>query len=149
MAGVFSGAVVAGVAEAGVAVAGVAEAGGLAPGVVAVGASVWLSVGASAGVGTAMSGVPRRRARSPDARDAPAASASRVVVRRAEPAAADVLLAGPAALAVLAVLSVLGVLAVLAALAVLAGGAALAAVAVFAVVALPRLVGGAIRRPVR
>ena len=40
------------------------------------------------GSGTAMSGVPRRRARSPVARAAPAASASRVVVRRAEPVAA-------------------------------------------------------------
>jgi hypothetical protein len=83
-----------------------------------------------------MSGVPRRRARSPDARAAPAANASRVVVRRAEPAAADVLFAGPAAFADLVVL------------AVLAGGAALAALAVFAVVALARLLGGAIRRPV-
>jgi len=43
--------------------------------------------------GTAMSGVPRRRARSPDARAAPAASASRVVVRRADEEAAAVLLA--------------------------------------------------------
>jgi hypothetical protein len=108
---------------------------------VAVVTSVGPSVEASVGVGTAMSGVPRRRARSPDARAAPAASASRVVVRRAEPAAADVLFAVPAAFVARGILARL--------VAFVAGGAASAAFAVFAVVALARLLGGGIRRPVR
>ena len=51
-------------------------------------------------LGTAMSGVPRRRARSPEARAAPAAKASRVVVLRDARAATDVAVADLALAAV-------------------------------------------------
>ena len=104
-------------------------------------ASFGARAGASTRSGTAMSGVPRRRARSPEARAAPAARASRVVVRRGEPAAAGV------AFAAVAVVAAVFFPAVFVA-AVFFPADLVAAVFVAAVVvaALPRFRGGAISR---
>jgi len=104
-------------------------------------ASFGARAGASTRSGTAMSGVPRRRARSPEARAAPAARASRVVVRRGEPAAAGV------AFAAVAVVAAVFFPAVFVA-AVFFPADLVAAVFVAAVVVavLPRFRGGAISR---